>query len=214
MTRGYSAPTGLVKSERSLYFEGVPKVSEEHLAARRRQILDAALVRFSRSGFHQTSMQEIFEESGLSPGAVYRYFKSKEEIVQAIAMETLGGFAAAVEAGPPGEPEEVLGRLLDAIDAVELRDQRLQLALQIWGEALFNPRVAALVRQAVDRLQERIAAELRIPDAEAAARVLVALAQGSVVQRDLYGADFDPDEFRAAALALLSQPAGVSRQEG
>jgi TetR/AcrR family transcriptional regulator, transcriptional repressor of aconitase len=192
----------------------MPKVSEEHLAARRRQILDAALVCFSRGGFHQTSMQAIFEQSGLSPGAVYRYFKSKEEIVEAIAMETLGGLAAAVESGPPGEPGEVLGRLLDAIDAVELRDQRLRLALQVWGEALFNPGVAGLVRQAIDRLRERIAAELRVPDPEAAARVLVALAQGSVVQRDLYGDDFDPDEFRAAALALVSQPDGQSRQKG
>jgi AcrR family transcriptional regulator len=190
----------------------MPKVSEEHLAARRRQILDAALVCFSRRGFHQTSMQEIFDESGLSPGALYRYFKSKEKIVEAIAMETLGRFAAAVESGPPGEPDEVLGRLLDAIDAVELRDQRLRLALQVWGEALFNPSVAALVRQAVDRLRERIAAELRVPDADAAAGVLVALAQGSVVQRDLYPGEFDPRKFRAAALALLSQPGGASRQ--
>ena len=189
----------------------MPKVSEEHLAARRRQILDAALVCFSRSGFHQTSMQQIFEEAGLSPGAVYRYFKSKDDIVAAIAAETLAGFAAAVRSGPSGGPDVVLGRLLDAIDAVELRDQRLRLALQVWGEAMFNPRIAGFVRHAVDALQERIAAELPEPDQ---ARVLVTIAQGSVVQRNLYGDEFDPGEFRAAALALLSQPDRVSRQEG
>ena len=189
----------------------MPKVSEEHLAARRRQILDAALVCFSRSGFHQTSMQQIFEEAGLSPGAVYRYFKSKDDIVAAIASETLARFAAAVQSGPPGGPDVVLGRLLDAIEAVELRDERLRLALQVWGEAMFNPRIAGFVRHAVDALQERIAAELPEPDQ---ARVLVTIAQGSVVQRNLYGDEFDSGEFRAAALALLSQPARVSRQEG
>jgi TetR/AcrR family transcriptional regulator, transcriptional repressor of aconitase len=195
----------LVKSERSLYFVGaMPKVSEEHLAARRRQILDAALVCFSRGGFHQTSMQQIFEESGLSPGAVYRYFKGKEEIVEAIAAETFGGFAAALQTGPSGRPDEIFERLLDAIDAVELRDQRMRLALQVWGEAMVNPRVATFVRGAVDGLRERIAAELDSPDPDATARVLVALAQGAVVQRDLYGADFDADEFRRAALAILS----------
>jgi AcrR family transcriptional regulator len=204
----------LVKSERSLYFELMPKVSEEHLAARRRQILDAALVCFSRSGFHQTSMQQIFEESGLSPGAVYRYFKGKEEIVQAIAEETLRGLGATLEAGPRGSPDELFERILDTIDAVELRDQRLRLALQVWGEAMVNPRLAGFVRRAIDGLRERVAAELDCPDPDATARVLVALAQGSVVQRDLYGDEFDPDEFRAAALALLSQPAGASRQEG
>jgi TetR/AcrR family transcriptional regulator, transcriptional repressor of aconitase len=189
----------------------VPKVSEDHLEARRRQILDAALTCFSRDGFHRTPMQAIFEEAGLSPGAVYRYFKSKDDIVAAIASETLAGFAAAVRSGPAGGPDVVLGRLLDAIDAVELRDKRLRLALQVWGEAMFNPRIAGFVREAVDALEERIAAELTEPEH---ARVLVAIAQGSVVQRDLYGDRFDPGEFRAAALALLSQPALVSRQEG
>jgi TetR/AcrR family transcriptional regulator, transcriptional repressor of aconitase len=192
----------------------MPKVSEEHLAARRRQILDAALVCFSRSGFHQTSMQQIFEESGLSPGAVYRYFKGKEEIVQAIAEETLGGFAAALQAGPPSPPAELFGRMLDTIDAVAQRDQRMRLALQVWGEAMVNPRVAAFVRQAVEGLRRRIASELDCPDPDATARVLVALTQGLVVQRDLYGDEFNSDEFRAAALALLSQPAALSRQEG
>src|ERR671914_794026 len=184
----------------------MPKVGEGPLAARRRQILDAALVCFSRRGFHQASMQAIFEESGLSPGAVYRYFKSKEEIVEAIAMETLGGFAAALEAGPPGRPDELMGRILDTIEAVELRDHRLRLALQVWGEALFNPAVAALVRKAIEVLHERVAAELECDDPQATARVLVAIAQGSVVQRDVYGDRFDPKEFRAAAVALLSHP--------
>jgi TetR/AcrR family transcriptional regulator, transcriptional repressor of aconitase len=204
----------LVKSERSLYFVLMPKVSEEHLAARRRQILDAALVCFSRNGFHQTSMQAIFDESGLSPGAVYRYFKGKEEIVQAIALETLVNFASAVESGPPGGPDVVLGRLLDAIDAVPLRDDRMRLALQIWGEAIVNPRVGDFVREAIERLRRRMAAELLVPDPDATARVLVALVQGMVIQRDMYADEFDADEFRAAALALVSQPEWVSRQEG
>jgi TetR/AcrR family transcriptional regulator, transcriptional repressor of aconitase len=192
----------------------MPRVSEEHLAARRRQILDAALVCFSRDGFHRTPMQAIFEESGLSPGAVYRYFKGKEEIVQAIAEETLGGFAAALQAGPPSPPAELFGRMLDMFDAVAQRDQRMRLALQVWGEAMVNPRVAAFVRQAVEGLRRRVAAELDCEDPDATARVLVALAQGLVVQWDIYGGRFDLGEFRGAALALLSQPAAVSRQEG
>jgi TetR/AcrR family transcriptional regulator, transcriptional repressor of aconitase len=192
----------------------MPKVSEEHLAARRRQILDAALICFSRQGFHQTSMQAIFDESGLSPGALYRYFRGKEEIVEAIAAETLGRFAAAVDSGPAGGPDEVLGRLLDAIDSVPLRDHRLRLALQIWGEAIVNPRVGGFVREAIDRLRERMAAELLVPEPDETARVLVALVQGMVVQRDMYGKDFDARRFRAAALALVSQPDGASRQEG
>jgi TetR/AcrR family transcriptional regulator, transcriptional repressor of aconitase len=208
---GHAGSVALVENECSLYFGSVPKVTEDHLEARRRQILDAALTCFSRDGFHRTPMQAIFEESGLSPGAVYRYFKGKEDIVAAIAAETLAGFAAAVESGPPGPPDVVLGRLLDAIEAVELRDQRLRLALQVWGEALFNPRVAGFARKAIEGLQERLAAELDDPDQ---ARALVALAQGSVVQRGVYGEDFDAPAFRAAALALVSQGEGAPRLKG
>jgi TetR/AcrR family transcriptional regulator, transcriptional repressor of aconitase len=65
----------------------VPKVSEEHLDARRRQIVDAAIVCFARDGFHRATMQDICREARLSPGAIYRYFSGKDEIVEAIADE-------------------------------------------------------------------------------------------------------------------------------
>src|SRR5882724_6870718 len=54
-------------------------------ADRRGEILDAAQACFARSGFHQTSMQEICGEAGMSPGNLYRYFRSKEEIIAGIA---------------------------------------------------------------------------------------------------------------------------------
>ena len=74
-----------VKSERSFYNGGVPRVSEAHLAARRQQILDAARTCFLRNGFHQTSMQDVIREAGLSVGAVYRYFPSKNDLITALA---------------------------------------------------------------------------------------------------------------------------------
>jgi AcrR family transcriptional regulator len=201
----------------------MPKVSDEHLAARRRQILDAALICFSRRGFHQTPMQAIFEEAGLSPGAVYRYFKSKEEIVQAIASETLGGFAAAIEPGPDGEPlgpVELLDRFFDFIEGVELRRDRLRLAIQAWGEVLHNPDLSDFVRGLVDGVRARMSATLREAqlrgavdptlDTDSAARVLIAIAQGFAVQSAWFE-DLDLRAFRAAARALLSQPVEVSR---
>lgn len=54
---------------------------------RRREILDAALLCFRRRGFHQATMQEICAEAGLSPGALYRYFGSKADIIAAIAED-------------------------------------------------------------------------------------------------------------------------------
>ena len=48
------------------------------------RILDAAQACFVRSGFQGASMQQICAECGMSPGALYRYFPSKEAIVAAI----------------------------------------------------------------------------------------------------------------------------------
>jgi TetR/AcrR family transcriptional regulator, repressor for uid operon len=52
---------------------------------RRAEILEAAQRCFVRSGFHQTSMQEICSEAGMSAGNLYRYFPSKEALIAGIA---------------------------------------------------------------------------------------------------------------------------------
>ncbi len=74
----------------------MPKVSEAHVAARRQQILGAARACFARQGFHQTSIQDICKEAGLSPGAVYRYFPSKEHIIAATCLECQEGIIAMI----------------------------------------------------------------------------------------------------------------------
>src|SRR5688500_17498902 len=66
----------------------MPKVMPQYLEMRRQQVVDAARACFARTGFHQTTMQDICGEAELSPGAVYRYFRSKEEIIEAIGEES------------------------------------------------------------------------------------------------------------------------------
>ncbi|MFT0859933.1 TetR/AcrR family transcriptional regulator [Ancylobacter sp. G4_0304] len=53
----------------------------------RRRVLDAAIACFTRNGFHGTSMHEICAEASMSPGALYRYFPSKDAIIIAIVEE-------------------------------------------------------------------------------------------------------------------------------
>src|SRR5262245_63469351 len=48
------------------------------------RIMDAAKVCFVRFGFQGASMHQICAEAGMSPGALYRYFPSKEAIIEAI----------------------------------------------------------------------------------------------------------------------------------
>lgn len=58
-----------------------PKVPKAYLEARRAEILEAAAKCFMEKGFHNTTMHDIYESANLSPGAVYNYFSSKEDIV-------------------------------------------------------------------------------------------------------------------------------------
>ena len=75
----------------------MPRVSDDHLAARRQQIVSAALRCFARDGFHATSVRDVVRESGLSAGAVYSYFPSKEELVAAAVEPILDQLTAALD---------------------------------------------------------------------------------------------------------------------
>jgi AcrR family transcriptional regulator len=62
----------------------VPKISPAHEQLRRTQILQAAMTCFARQGYHATSMDDVVRESGLSVGAIYSYFPSKEDLFLAL----------------------------------------------------------------------------------------------------------------------------------
>src|SRR4051794_11895849 len=111
-----------------LYDYPMPKVSQEYRDARREQILAAAKRCFLRSGFHETSMQDLFAESGLSSGAVYRYFPSKEDMILAIAEENLRDMAVLIHALATSRHSEGLGAALaEVLEAVRAKHARSKL---------------------------------------------------------------------------------------
>lgn len=74
----------------------MPKVSAAHEQRRHEQILAAAMACFARAGYSKTSMDDIVRESGLSVGAIYSYFSSKEDLFLALCdqrtEQTLAAF--------------------------------------------------------------------------------------------------------------------------
>lgn len=125
---------------------GMPKRSQEYRDARKDQILAAAKRCFVRNGFHETSMQDLFAEIGLSSGAVYRYFASKEDVILAIAEENLREVVTllhSLAAEPHGEG--IGSTLSTALDLIRHKNQDGTLgplALLVWAEVLRNPPVA------------------------------------------------------------------------
>jgi AcrR family transcriptional regulator len=199
----------------------VPKVSAEHLAARRQQILDAARTCFARDGFHQTSMQDVIKAANLSVGAVYRYFPSKNDLIAAIAgqmMDELSKlFDALAAETPPPTIDAVMQRASDFALANSGPDGVLRMAIQIWSESLRDPALAEFVASVYRRLRDmlvalaqRAVANGTLPadaDPLAVGSVLFALMPGYAVQRVLL--DEPPHEvFQAGLRTLLSHGAG------
>ncbi|MBB5870572.1 AcrR family transcriptional regulator [Allocatelliglobosispora scoriae] len=175
----------------------MPKVTEEHAANRRRQIVDAARACFVRNGFHQTSMQDIIAEAGLSVGAVYSYFKSKDELIGAIVQDVgehiNANLGSAVGADPAPDLDVALSAALNVMESQ--LEGLFRLAVQMWGEAIRDPAVGVhvtgvyeTVRGHYSALAQRLIADGRLApgtDPLAVASVLLSMTQGYGLQRVL-----------------------------
>jgi AcrR family transcriptional regulator len=195
----------------------MPRVSEQHLAARRQQIIDAAATCFVRDGFHGTSMQDVIREADLSVGAFYRYFRSKTELIRAIAEQIVGDLIEDFDGLAAAEP---MPPLLDVIRAglqtADKRidgDQRAKIAIQVWGEAVRDEEMAELVGGIYRQIRSRFTLIVRRArdagqlgagiDPEATGSVLFGLLQGYLLQRLLVG-HLDTEAYIAGVEALLT----------
>ncbi len=156
---------------------------------RRKQILAAAERCFARHGFHQTSMQEVCKEAELSPGSVYRYFRSKDDIIVAMASEhranTQAQFAQALAL-----PNALEALVLVASQVLrQINDPACApLHFECTAEAMRNPRVAEVVRREDEEIVSALLELVRrgqaagqidpALDPRRASEALVALADG------------------------------------
>jgi TetR/AcrR family transcriptional regulator, transcriptional repressor of aconitase len=196
----------------------MPRVTDSYLESRRRQIMDAAVACFAQEGFHRTTMQDIVAETGLSAGAIYRYFPAKEDIVAAIAAEHHTREAAVLSTAETARDagdvlrdlaHASLGRLADPAE-----QQWRRVTVQLWGEALRDERVMRIVRGGLDEPIEIIAGLLRrgqqdgsVPagiDPVSAARVCAAIFQGLVLQQ-AWEPELDIDGYIGAVIALIDR---------
>ena len=208
----------------------MPKVTEEHVAARRRQILSAALSCFAREGFHRTTMQDIFREAELSPGAVYSYFRGKDELVHAIIGELMGFVVASAalfrEPLPDGRlrrPGEALAELIERYRRLELGtvEERARLFPHLVGEQVRDVELNAAVRAGLEQLRSGFATLARAAqergeldgeiDPDQLGRLAISLLQGLLIQYAVYGAEVDIDAYARAAVTMIDRPDPLTR---
>jgi TetR/AcrR family transcriptional regulator, transcriptional repressor of aconitase len=171
----------------------VPKVSQEHVATRRRQILDGARTAFSRHGYEGATVARLEEEIGLSRGAIFNYFASKWELFYALAEDDhermgelwiSGGFAAVLRWLSEQDPDWI-GVYLETQRSLrtnaELREQWLHR----------NPGLHERLRAQVVEQQRR--GELRSDvEPEDIGRLLSLVADGLALHVSV-GASYDVD---------------------
>jgi len=121
------------------------KVDPEKYEAKKRQILDAAVTCFAKSGFHKTTTAEICAEAQMSPGNLFHYFKTKNAIIEAIVER---------DRHETAEFHEKAGQAEDLFEEIcKLMEERLikvaepiyrQIGIEILAEAMRNPAIGRL----------------------------------------------------------------------
>ena len=122
---------------------------QERATSRCKQVLDAAEICFSRSGFHGASMAEISKAAGMSAGHIYNYFDNKDAIIAAFVRQNVERVTDLI--GDLEQREDPLQAIFDDIEKsvhADLRPGIWKLPLEIFAEASRNPKIAALVQEA------------------------------------------------------------------
>ncbi len=163
-------------------------------------------------------MEDIIREAGLSAGAIYSYFQSKDQIIETLADQRHEREKRIIEAALNREEWAAsLSELFrsfssELLTASSARKER-RLGIQLWAEALCNPKVLTLIRRGINqplKLLSNAIAEAqgsgrlqRTLNPEAAARVLIAMFHGLILQQ-AWDERTEVAEFAKVAQAMLA----------
>ena len=126
----------------------MPKLKPEEIALRRREIVEAARRCFIRSGFHQTTTDEICHEASITPGGLYHYFASKEEIISAVIDDAAHTVVTALSQRATLPDLRSALREVSSFFFESMRDGGLdsvvRFDIETWAEALRNEKLAEI----------------------------------------------------------------------
>jgi TetR/AcrR family transcriptional regulator, repressor for uid operon len=180
---------------------------------RRLRILEAAERAFVGNGFHATTMQHVADEAGMSAGNLYRYFPSKEAIVEGLCELDQAELAAAF-AELMADDRHILEAMRCGLRKHVLLKppEKARLLVEIWAEAGRNPRVAQMTRAIDAEVRARVetlmdaakvaGAASPCLDSRFGARFFVTFVAG-LFKRIAIEGDFDPEAETPMAIGVL-----------
>src|SRR5918992_3979936 len=194
----------------------VPRVTAAHEEKVRARIAEAALRAFTTQGFHQATIQDVVHESGLSVGAIYSYFGSKDELLLAACELSVSQELQAL-AAQLGTAATVREKLEIAVrfwfDYLDREWDGARFMAQAWAEAFSQEGIRQMLVRRRERLvgvgslllQKAIARRELRDDLEVddVARGFTALLDGLVLQRLEEGDSFRRPSAERRALAFV-----------
>ncbi len=190
------------------------KLSEQKIVDKKAQILEASQACFVRKGFHNTTMQDVCQQAGMSAGNIYRYFDSKEVIIEAFAADELQWMSTAIN-DVPSSPD-MLQAIVDTVywtATTLMENDKSELIAELFAEAGRNPRINAiytkfnkqLTQQTCGMLQELEDNKLLRckHDKALIARILISLVNGLVVNK-IVCPDFDMTNMRPVIETMVT----------
>ena len=207
----------------------MPRLTDATKAARRAQIIEAAVSCFLEKGYTNTSMSDIIKASGLSSGSIYSHFTGKEDILTTAINERLDRIKELYETLPEGTgPQDIL----ETIYTNQMVNENFSAMLRIRLESLHAPEIAKATAEVIPLLQGIIVKTLtpwaaeqlsvlheinpdpaqRTPEQEAliadyardTADALMMVFQGYMI-RSFFGTPEEKDRLYRVALALLPE---------
>lgn len=128
----------------------MPRLTEATKAARRAQIIEAAVSCFLERGYTNTSMSDIIKASGLSSGSIYSHFTGKEDILTTAINERLENVKKLYAALPEGAgPQDIL----EIIYTNQMVNENFSAMLRIRLESLHAPEIAKATADIIPLLQ-------------------------------------------------------------
>lgn len=128
----------------------MPRLTEATKAARRAQIIEAAVSCFLERGYTNTSMSDIIKASGLSSGSIYSHFSGKEDILVSAINERLENVKNLYAALPEGAgPQDIL----EIIYTNQMVNENFSAMLRIRLESLHAPEIARATANVMPLLQ-------------------------------------------------------------
>ena len=186
----------------------------------RARLLEAALKRFALRGYDVASVEEICADAGVSKGAFYHHFPSKQAIFLALLEAWLATIDQGLEALRQETVPQTFVRITEILPGLlAAADERLPLFLEFWAQASRDESVWKATIAPYRHFQQYFAGlvaegiaegSFQPVDPQAAARLIVSLAVGLFLQGvlDPRGADWQAEASESMKILMqgLAQP--------